>query len=157
MAKKNSFNDYLPLTNRQDSVEIYRSNVKFVDSPDMNDLEKYEEAPSIKDPDIKSIIKQLNDLPCCFNDFLEKIIKDPQGPFQILEIRKRNIKIKMYFSKSIENNNILCKWCNKNCPKSGTFEEKEINFVESNSRICSCAIGNHDISRQKNKYKFNFK
>ena len=149
MAKKNSCNDYLPLTNRQDSVEIYRCNVKTVDSPDMNELEKYEEAPSIKDPDIKSIIKQLNELPCCFNDFLEKIIKDPQGPFQILEIRKRNIKIKMFFSESLENNNILCKWCYKKCPKSGIFKEKEINFVEVNSRICSCAIGNHDISRQK--------
>ena len=52
MAKKNSFNDYFPLTTRKDSVEIYRRNVKFVDSPDMNELEKYEEAASIKDPDI---------------------------------------------------------------------------------------------------------
>ena len=55
----------------------------------------------------------------------------------------------MFFSESLENNNILCKWCYKKCPKSGTLKEKEINFVEANSRICSCAIGNHDISRQK--------
>jgi len=148
MAIKNGSNNYLPFTERKVSVEIYRSK-KIIDSSDKDELDKYDEAPSIKVSDINSIIKQLNDLPCCFNDFLEKIVKEPQGPFQILEIRKKNIKIKMYFSESLENNNILCKWCNKKCPKSGTFKEKEINFAEANSRICSCAIENHDISRQK--------
>ena len=137
------------LLNNKDSAESYRPNNSITESPDMEELDKYVKAPFIKDYDIQSIIKNLNALPCCFNDYLEKIIKEPQGPFQILEIRKRNIKIKMHFSESFENNNILCKWCYRNCPKSGTFKEKEITFAEANSRICSCAKENHDISRQK--------
>ena len=137
------------LLNNKDSVESFRPNNSITESPDMEELEKYLKAPSLKDYDIQSIIKNLNALPCCFNDYLEKIIKEPQGPFQILEIRKRNIKIKMHFSESFENNNILCKWCYRECPKSGTFKEKEITFAEANSRICSCAKENHDISRQK--------
>jgi len=137
------------LLNNKDSVESFRPNNSITESPDMEELEKYLKAPFLKDYDIQSIIKNLNALPCCFNDYLEKIIKEPQGPFQILEIRKRNIKIKMHFSESFENNNILCKWCYRECPKSGTFKEKEITFAEANSRICSCAKENHDISRQK--------
>jgi len=139
---------YLLLRNK-DSVESFRPNNSITEPPDMEELDKYVKAPSLKDYDIQSIIKNLNALPCCFNDYLEKIIKEPHGPFQILEIRKRNIKIKMHFSESFENNNILCKWCYRKCPKSGTFKEKEITFAEANSRICSCAKENHDFSRQK--------
>ena len=145
--------EYLLLSNRQDSVEIYKRSI--IGPPYINEFENYKNAPHIDNSDIKLIIKQLNDLPCCLNDFQEKIISKPKGPFQLLEIRKRNIKIKMHFSNSSENNKknniIFCNWCIQNCPKSEilNFKEKEINFAETNCKICSCANNKHNISRQK--------
>ena len=154
MKKIDLYNDYSPLITNKNSVKVYgRHNA--VNSPDLNELENYVKAPSIEDYDIKLIIQKLNDLPQCFNEFLEEKMKEPEGPFQLLEIRKRNIKIKMHFSESYENNNIICSWCDKKCPKSETFKEKEINFARTNSKICCCGIKKHNISRQKSNLILN--
>jgi len=148
MKKINFCNDYLLLNNRLESEE-YLKQESIKDSPDIDEFEKYVKAPSIKDSDIQLFIQELNDLPCCLNNFLEKIIKTPKGLFQLLEIRKRNIKIKVYTSVVVFDNNILCKWCKEICEKDRIFEEKEINFDETNSKICSCGIENHEFFRQK--------
>ena len=144
--KKIDYEDYLFLNNYLDSSEQFLPD-SIKDSPDIDEFMKNVEAPNVKDSDIQSFIQKLNDLPCCLNEFLEKIINTPKGLFQLLEIRKRNIKIKMHTSEPFDNK-IFCKWCNDKCQKLGNFQEKEINFAETNSKICSCAIENHDISKQ---------
>ena len=151
MKKRDHF---LSLNKKQESTERFLKN-NIIDSQVMKEYEKYVKTSSLNDSDIQLIINELTELPCCLNEFLEKTIKEPKGAFQLLEIRKRNIKIKMHFSESLGNNNILCNWCNKKCPKSETLKEKEINFVRTNSKICCCGIKDHNISRQKSNLTAN--
>ena len=95
-----------------------------------NDFVKY---------DIQTLIEKLNNLPTCLNSFLESLMNDPNGLSKLLEIRRKNIKIKMY--KLI--NYFVCQWCKENCLKYLIQEEKEINITETNSKICMCGIENH--------------
>ena len=145
MKKINS--DYLLLKDRVESAE---NRVNFKDSLDNDDFDELVKAPSIKDSDIQLTVEKLNDPQCCLNDYLEKIIKSPQGLFQILEIRKRNIKIKVY--SRLFGKEIFCKYCNEKCLKFSNLQEKEINFAETHSKICICDGENHDISRQKTNF-----
>ena len=82
MKKIDFYDDYLLLSNNLESSEQFIPD-RIKDSPDIDEFVKYVEAPNIKDSDIKLIIQKLNDLPCCLNDFLEKIINTPKGLFQL--------------------------------------------------------------------------
>ena len=66
-------------------------------------------------------------------------MNDPNGLSKLIEIRRKNIKIKMY--KLV--NYFVCQWCKENCLKYFIQEEKEINITETNSKICMCGIENH--------------
>ena len=61
-----------------------------------NEFARYMKASVIKEIDIQTLIEKLNNLPCCLNPFLESIMNNPNGLSQLLEIRRKNIKIKMY-------------------------------------------------------------
>ena len=52
-------------------------------------------------------------------------MENPSEISQLLEIGRKNIKIKMY---KIIDTHIVCKWCGENCLKYAYSEEIEINF-----------------------------
>ena len=117
-----------------------------------NEFSKYLKATLIKEIDVQSQINKLDNLPCCLNEFLEEIMDNPNGLSQLLEIRLRNHKIKM--SKTM-NDIMVCQWCNDNCLKYTFTQEQEIEFSETNSKVCACSVESHDIFHYKNSLKVN--
>jgi len=127
-------------------------------SSDIDELDKYIKASNLEKKDIESLIQQFEELPCCLNKLLEKIMKNQYDIFLLLEIRKRNIKIKI---KTSHAKYAICQWCIENCnPYYNNLYtlEKEINIAETNSKICSCGLYNHkgiaDFELKEN-FKFN--
>ena len=143
------------LLNKVDSNESNNQATKtnINEFPMKNEFARYMKASVIKEIDIQTLIEKLNNLPCCLNPFLESIMNNPNGLSQLLEIRRKNIKIKMY---SINNIDFFCQWCKENCLKYiyNTIES-EININETNSKYCMCAINNHLISFYEKKIALN--
>ena len=104
------------LLNKVDSNESNNQATKtnINEFPMKNEFARYMKASVIKEIDIQTLIEKLNNLPCCLNPFLESIMNNPNGLSQLLEIRRKNIKIKMY---SINNIDYFCQWCKENCLK----------------------------------------
>ena len=127
----------------KENMESDMEKIKNLKSSEIEQLDDYVKAPDINELDIKLLIEKLNNLPYCLNKFLENKIKDQKGIFQLLEVRKRNIKIKINISK-ILNSFIICQWCLKNCCNYSDFLEKEINITETNIKICSCGVEDHE-------------
>ena len=65
---------------------------------------------------------------------------------RLLEIHMKNHKIKM--SKTMDDI-MVCQWWNVNCLKYTYFQEIEINFSETNSKVCACSVENHNIFQLK--------
>ena len=108
--KENDINtENFLLLNKVDTVE---SNINqttkqnFLDSPKKDELLKYVKEFIIKEIDIQNLIENLNNLKCCLNQFLDSIIENPIIIPQLLEIRRKNIKIEMY---KIQNIYTVCK------------------------------------------------
>jgi hypothetical protein len=96
-----------------------------------------------KELDIQSLIQKFSELPCCLNKFLEKIMKNQSR--LLLEIRKKDIKIKVKTLNNVSTYNIaVCQWCMENCCKYWNLMEKEMNIGEANIRTCSCGVENHE-------------
>ena len=113
-----------------------------------DDYMDYIKANFIQELEVVHLIDKLNNLPSCLNEFLSNIVKTPKGFLKLIEIRMKNIKIKEYSYM----NDLICKWCKIDCMKNGyenLFQEIEMSFSETNSKICCCSISNHDL--------FNFK
>ena len=140
MNDTDSNRDDLLLLNKKDLED---SNIQNNKSSEFEEFDKYVKASSPKELDIQSLIQKFNELPCCLNKFLEKIMKTPKGLFLLLEIRTRDIKIKIRTDNRFDDI-IICQWCMKNCCKYTNFLEKEITIDETNSKICSCDVENHN-------------
>ena len=87
------------------------SNEPFIkeDAGSSNDFDKsFINFPNISKKDIKLLIKEINELPCCLNEFLEKKMKTPKERFQLLELRNKNIKIKFLSTTYLTKEIIMC-------------------------------------------------
>ena len=106
--------------------------------------------------DIDSLIKKINKLPCCLNEFLKDKMKTLKGISQLLEIRRLNETITINISND-SNNIIICQYCMKNCCNYSHFLEKKINIDETNYMICSCGVDNHSGNYYliQNNFKLN--
>ena len=144
--KENNINtENLLLINKTDTVESNNNQTtkqNFLDSPKKDELLKYVKEFIIKEIDIQNLIENLNNLKCCLNQFLDSIIEDPSRISQLLEIRRKNIKIKMY---KIFNTYSVCKWCGDNCLKNTSPKEIDINFSKISNKYCNCANENHAL------------
>ena len=56
---------------------------------------------------------------------------------QLLEIQMKNHKIKM---SNTMDDIMVCQWCNVNCLKYTYSQELEINFSETNSKVCDVLL-----------------
>ena len=112
-------------------------------------LNKTEESEPLYDFDKFSINNQLDEL--CLNKFIENKMKTPKGRFQLLELRKnKDIKIKIYSMKYFSKEIVVCHYCKKDhWSKPDKLVEATINFKQTNSSICNCALKNHDYFKQK--------
>ena len=104
--------------------------------------------------DYELLIKEVNELPFCLNEFLRKKMKTPKERIQLVEIRNKNIKIKLYSTHFNNKKIVICRYCKKHWPNPYTLQEIEINFSETNSNICSCELENHDF--YKTQIIFNY-
>ena len=136
MKEIDSNRDDLLLLNKEDFILISKSS-------DIEKFDKYIKVSAPKESDITSLIQKLNKLPCCLNTFMEKILETQNKLSLLLEIRRRNIKIKINTDNSLDEI-VICQWCMENCCKYYYFTEKEINITEANSKICSCGAINHE-------------
>ena len=135
--------DYLLLNNKSSE----ESNTQTNKSLYKDEFNKYIKAGAPKEIDIQSLIQQFKELPCCLNEFLEKNMKNQDSIILLLEIRRRNLKIKLFIDDNPFNYGAICQWCLKHCFKSSLNSlnlEKEINITATNSKICSCGLRNHE-------------
>lgn len=143
--KENDINiENLLLLNKVDTVESNNNQTtkqNFLESPKKDELLKYVNDLNIKDIDIQNLIEKLNNLECCLNQFLDSIIENPSIIPQLLEVRRRNIKIEMY---KIVDIYMVCKWCAENCLKY-TEKRIEINFSKISNKFCNCANEKHAL------------
>ena len=122
--------------------------ILLVNKPDnsIDDFDKYFiNFSNISEIDNQLLIKELNELPCCLNEFLEKKMKTTKERFQLLELRNKNIKIKLYSMIYCAKEIVVCQYCRKHWSNPYMLKEIEINFAETNSNICICAAENHDF------------
>ena len=151
--------DYLLLDKNNSEGSINRTNKSSV----IDEFDKYIKVSTPEEKDIQSLIQKFEELPCCINKLLERIMKNQYEIFVFLEIRKRNIKIKIKNDPSY-GMDAICQWCQIHCSQYNnflSFTETEINITETNRKICSCGLKNHenmfDEIIQKNNFKFNSK
>ena len=130
----------LLLLNREDSeISNTKSLMQIIKASESDEIDK----SLNKEIDIQSLIQKFSELPCCLNNFLEKIMKNQTR--LLLEIRKRDIKIKVKTLGSVSTYNVaVCQWCMENCCKYWNLTEKEMNIGEANIRTCCCGVENHE-------------
>ena len=148
--------DYLLLDKNNSEGSINRTNKSSV----IDEFDKYIKVSTPEEKDIQSLIQKFEELPCCINKLLERIMKNQYEIFVFLEIRKRNIKIKIKNDPSY-GMDAICQWCQIHCSQYNnflSFTETEINITETNRKICSCGLKNHenmfDEIIQKNNLQF---
>ena len=83
--------DYLLLDKNNSEGSINRTNKSSV----IDEFDKYIKVSTPEEKDIQSLIQKFEELPCCINKLLERIMKNQYEIFVFLEIRKINIKIKI--------------------------------------------------------------
>ena len=87
-------------TNKKNNFEV----------PINNEFDLYKKASVINEGDIEILLKRLNNLPTCLNDFLKStILENPNGIYLLSEIQRKN-KIEMYKKYS---DYFICQWCKK--------------------------------------------
>ena len=145
MKEIDSNRDDMLLLNKEENIIGSISENK--NTSDTEKFDKYVKAFSPKGSEIQSLIQKFNALPCCFNNFLEKIMSTQKGCFQLLEIRRRNITIKLRANNTYSNDYFgICEWCKENCCAylNQFNKEIDIDMAEINSKICSCGAENHN-------------
>ena len=116
-------------TNKKNNFEV----------PINNEFDLYKKASVINEGDIEVLLKQLNNLPSCLNDFLKStILENPNGIYLLSEIQRKN-KIEMYKKYS---DYFICQWCKKNCRKNCNFEGIKLDIFEINCNYCQCGTTN---------------
>ena len=134
-------------SNRDDILLLNKkfedSGIEISKSSDIENFDKYVKVSAPKESDITSLIQKLNKLPYCLNTFMEKRLETQNKLFLLLEIRRRNIKIKIR-TDNRPDEIVICQYCMENCHNYYNFMEKEINITETNSKICSCGADNHE-------------
>ena len=120
-----------------------------------NYYDKYFKVCSIiSEIDYELLIQEANELTCCLNDFLETKMKTPKERFKLLEIRNKNIKIKLYTTKFNNKDLFICQHCKDHWYNPYLLEEVEINFAETYTNICICGVEKHDFLKTKKNYNF---
>ena len=143
MKEIDSNRDDILLLNKEENIK--GSILENKKTSDTENVDKYVKAFSPKDSEIQSLIQKFNALPCCLNNFLEKIMKTQQGSFQLLEIRRRNITIKLRAHNTYKIDYFaICEWCLENCCAVNFDKVIDIDMAETSSKICSCGAENHE-------------
>ena len=145
MSEINS-NDILLINKLEDSIE----SIEISNTDPQKDFDNLlEDSSNINETDIELFMKELDELPCCLNEFLEQKMKSPKKRFLLIELRNRNIKIKFHSMIHIGKEIFICNFCKNHWFNPYTLKEIEINLAETNSSICVCALENHDFLKQK--------
>ena len=147
--------DYLLLKKNNTEESINQTNK----SSGIDEFDKYIKVFTPEEKDIQSLTQEFIELPNCLNKLLERIMKNQYEMFLFLEIRKRNIKIKIRTNPS-SSIDAICQWCVKHCSAYNnylSYPEKVINITQTNSKICSCGLNNHEEKYVKIQQNFKLK
>ena len=140
-------NEFLLLNNKEDN-KTEQSIQNDIESSNYYD-KFFKDCSNISEIDYELLIKEVNELNCCLNELLEKKIETPKDRFNLLEIRNKNIKIKLYTTTLLDKEIVICQYCKKHFSNPWIFKEAEFNFAETNVNICICGVENHDFYKNK--------